>query len=99
MQNRDQAGSGAAGGNWSWHDARRMYYQALTEPDPVRREALLAATFRALGQIMHLVVDASVPEHVRNDEHPLGTTPFFWSYDAWVQSRHGNPADSGPFVE
>ena len=99
MQNHDQESTGAAGGNWSWHDARRMYYQALTEPDPTRREALLAATFRALGQIMHLVVDASVPEHVRNDEHPLGTLPFFWSYDAWVQSRHGSPADSGPFVE
>ena len=99
MQNRDQGGTGAAGGNWSWHDARRMYYQALTEPDPARREALLAATFRALGQIMHLVVDASVPEHARDDEHPLGTTPFFWSYDAWVQSRHGSPADSGLFVD
>jgi hypothetical protein len=99
MQNRDQGSTGAAGGNWSWHDARRMYYQALTEPDPAQREALLAATFRALGQIMHLVVDASVPEHVRNDEHPLGTTPFFWSYDTWIHSRHGSQDESNLFVQ
>ena len=95
MQNRDQASTGAAGGNWSWHDARRMYYQALTEPDPVRREALLAATFRALGQIMHLVVDASNPDHARNDPHPLPSVRFigglFWNYDKWVQSQHGAP--------
>ena len=99
MQNRDQKSTGAAGGNWSWHDARRMYYQALTEPDPALRQALLAATFRALGQIMHLVVDASVPEHVRDDEHPLGTTPFFWSYDTWIQSRHGSQDESDLFID
>jgi hypothetical protein len=91
MQNPNQDSTGAAGGNWSWHDARRMYYQALTEPDSARREALLAATFRALGQIMHLVVDASNPDHVRDDEHWLASVPFlgFWNYDKWVQSQHG----------
>ena len=34
------------------------------------REVLWADLFRALGQIMHLVVDASVPEHTRNDAAP-----------------------------
>ena len=99
MQNRDQGGGQAAGGSWSWRDARRMYYQALTEPDSKQRESLLAATFRALGQIMHVVADASVPEHVRNDEHPLGTTPFFWSYDRWVESGRGNERDPALFAE
>lgn len=99
LQSRDQEGVGAAGGNWSWHDARRTYYEALTKPDSTQREALLAATFRALGQVMHVVADASVPEHVRNDEHPLGTAPFFWSYDAWVQSDHQTDDDPGRFVE
>ena len=102
MQNRDQESTGAAGGNWSWHDARRMYYQALTEPDPAKREALLAATFRALGQIMHLVVDASNPDHARNDPHPLPSVRFigglFWNYDKWVLSRHTGPNDGNPFI-
>ena len=102
MQHRDQEGAGAAGGNWSWRDARRMYYQALTEPDPARREALLAATFRALGQIMHLVVDASNPDHARNDPHPLPSVRFigslFWNYDKWVLSRHTGANDGNPFI-
>jgi hypothetical protein len=93
MQNRRQTLTGAAGGNWSWSDARRMYYQSLIEPDPERRDALLAATFRALGQIMHLVVDASNPDHARNDPHPLPSAPLlgilFWNYDKDVESRHG----------
>ncbi|MDA1183272.1 MAG: hypothetical protein O2930_01340 [Acidobacteria bacterium] len=98
IQNRDQSSVGAAGGNWSWHDARDTYYQALTEPNSPQREALLANTFRALGQIMHTVVDASVPEHARNDEHPLGSVPFFWSYDTWVQSGHAGGNDPEPFI-
>lgn len=98
IQARDQGGTGAAGGNWSWHDARRTYYQALTEPDSTQREALLAATFRALGQVMHVVVDASVPEHARNDAHPLGSIPFFWSYDTWVQSGHAGDDDPELFI-
>ena len=74
---------------WSWRDARRLYYEALTEPDPLQREALWADLFRALGQIMHLVVDASVPEHTRNDMHPLGALTLGNSYERWVASQHG----------
>ena len=43
-----------------------------TSTEREREVVLLAATFRALGQIMHLVVDASVPEHARDDEHRIG---------------------------
>lgn len=99
LQRANQSATGAFGGNWSWADARRMYHQALTEPDPRQRDALLAATFRALGQVMHLVVDASVPEHVRNDEHPLPYVAAqlglkgFWNYEKWIQMRHGADID------
>jgi hypothetical protein len=55
---------------WSWRHARAHYHAALTAADPAEREQLWARTFRALGQLMHLVVDASVPEHVRDDPHP-----------------------------
>ena len=73
---------------WSWPSARVRYYQALTEADPVRREALWADLFRALGQVMHLVVDASVPEHTRNDMHPLGAMKIENSYERWVGDQH-----------
>ena len=68
------------GGSWSWQDARRYFYIALTgkgpngtviAEKPEEREVYYAKTFRAIGQLMHLVQDASVPEHVRNDIHVL----------------------------
>lgn len=67
------------GGNWSWQDARRYFYIALTGKNldgtevaktQAERDAYFAYTFRAVGQQMHLVEDASVPAHVRNDAHP-----------------------------
>ena len=87
MQHTSQGGR-SPGGFWSWRDARRLYYEALTEPDAVRREALWADVFRALGQIMHLVVDASVPEHTRDDVHLLGAIKLGSSYEQWVGSQH-----------
>lgn len=89
MQEPDQSGEGLGG--WSWRDARQLYYRALTESDPVRREALWADLFRALGQIMHLVVDASVPEHARDDAHVLGALGLATSYERWVGEQQGAP--------
>lgn len=54
---------------WSWQQARLYYLEALTDANKDIREEKFAATFRALGQVMHLVSDASVPAHVRNDIH------------------------------
>ena len=51
----------------SWIRARGAYFAALTLREPAAREAALAETFQALGQIMHLVQDLAVPAHVRND--------------------------------
>jgi hypothetical protein len=68
------------GGKWSWQDARENFYIALTGKDfngktvailQKDREQYLAYTLRSIGQLMHLVQDASVPEHVRNDIHLL----------------------------
>lgn len=57
------------GGKWSWPDARSYFYNALTATSKAERERYFADTFRAAGQQMHLVQDASAPEHVRNDIH------------------------------
>lgn len=70
---------------WSWPKARQYFHTALTHADPGTREQAFADTFRALGQIMHLVVDGSVPEHVRNDPHPLG--PVYGNYEYWVSDQ------------
>ena len=85
---------------WSWKDAREFYRTALTAPDARTREAAAADLFRALGQIMHLVVDASVPEHTRDDEHPLGSVVSFLggragNYEYWVSEEQARLGGAG----
>lgn len=80
---------------WSWQNARDYYWTALTATTSSAREKAFADTFRALGQVMHLVVDASVPEHVRNDIHPIeGACRMIGirclgNYEYWVSDKHG----------
>jgi hypothetical protein len=50
---------------YSWALARKYYHQALLTGS----EEQYAKTFRSVGQLMHLVSDAAVPAHVRNDAH------------------------------
>jgi hypothetical protein len=97
MQEPSQAGADTG---WfrSWGDARRLYYQALIEPNANTRERLWADLFLTLGQIMHLVVDASVPEHTRNDPHPFGGLTSTSSYEYWVSGQHPTPELAAPFV-
>ena len=87
---------------WGWKDAREFYRKALTSSDLGTREAATADLFRALGQVMHLVVDASVPEHTRSDPHPLGTITNLLglragNYEYWVSEQHAGPAE-GDFI-
>lgn len=77
---------------WSWQNARKYYYQALTSSDNASRERKFADTFRALGQVMHLLSDSSVPEHTRNDIHvfPILDNQNFrgigrWTYETWCK--------------
>ena len=89
-------------GNFSWLDARRYFLTALTEPNPTRREQAFADTFRALGQVMHLISDASVPEHVRNDPHPMATVQDKFgqvgNYEYWVQAQHMKAGTEAAFI-
>jgi len=81
----------------AWQDARRFFRNALTASELGDREQAFADTFRALGQQMHLVVDASVPEHVRNDPHVMESIlrgvglRGYGSYEHWVSDQHGRP--------
>ena len=56
---------------WSWNDAREYYFKALTSPTKAERDENWAKTFRALGQVMHLLQDSANPAHVRDDPHVL----------------------------
>lgn len=88
------------GGHWSWSDARNYFYTALTgkgfagtdfadvviAPTWLDKDRYLADTFRAVGQLMHLVQDSSVPEHVRNSLHIL---PAYESQVEAFRSKNG----------
>ena len=67
-------------GNYSWLDVRDYYYKALTSTDKTTRDSYFAQTFRGLGQLMHLIQDASVPAHTRNDFH------LFYNYEDYAGS-------------
>jgi hypothetical protein len=81
---------------WTWSSARCYFHRALTGSTSAVREQAWADTFRAIGQQMHLVVDASVPEHTRNDPHPLGG--LFGSYEYWVSDRHATSELEQDFI-
>lgn len=51
----------------TWNNARYFYHQALTATEQTKRDSAFAMTFRALGQVSHLLQDMAVPAHVRND--------------------------------
>jgi hypothetical protein len=79
-QNPNQDPHQELGGNWSWHDARDYFYKGLTLEEKTQREEALGKAFRALGQLMHLVQDLSVPAHTRNEVHGL-----IFHYEAWLE--------------
>jgi len=79
---------------WSWTKARNYYYKALTLTTKDERELNYAYTFRALGQVMHLIADSSVPAHVRSDIHvfPLtipgiGIEAGRQTYESWAKKN------------
>lgn len=81
----------AGGGNWSWKDARARYLAALTSGTKEERERAFAQMFLTLGHLTHLIQDASVPAHTRNDPHLL-----YEGYEAWVEAvRRGGPGPGG----
>jgi len=87
-------GSSVTKNYWSWPKARSYYYKALTSSTKDEREQNFAFTFRALGQVMHLLSDSSVPAHVRNDIHvfPLtipgiGMEVGKQTYESWARKK------------
>jgi hypothetical protein len=70
--------------DYSWLLSRDYYYQALLTGS----EEQYAKTFRSIGQVMHLVSDAAVPAHVRNDAHlKKGFYDDSDPYENWVKNK------------
>jgi hypothetical protein len=90
-------------GDWSWQKTREYFYAALTSVNETDRQANFAKTFSGLGHQMHLLQDAAVPDHVRNDAHPedaimkknLSGSKYF---EAWAkdQASYINTLASAP---
>ncbi len=88
-------------GNWSWQQIKDYYYLALTSNTEEERQENFAKTFRGLGHQMHLIQDAAVPAHVRNDAHPFAYNRMMglhiekWAAEAkninYINSLAGNP--------
>jgi hypothetical protein len=55
------------GQEMGWDNARTYFHEALTSTVPAVREEKYVKTFKAVGQVMHLLQDMAVPAHVRND--------------------------------
>jgi hypothetical protein len=102
QQNPAQNQSLGGGGNWSWHDARQRYWNALTGTTAgggstrEQRDRALAETFLTLGHLTHFIQDASVPAHTRNDQHLVVD-----GYETWTdRARLGTPpADAALFLQ
>jgi hypothetical protein len=64
-----QNGSGRDFNERSWGYARLHFLEFLRVSSPEARQRQLATTFSLLGTQVHLIQDASVPAHVRDDGH------------------------------
>jgi hypothetical protein len=60
----------------SWKKTREFYYNALVAGNENDKTTNLGNMFKGIGHQIHLVQDASVPDHVRNDTHFLNGIPL-----------------------
>ena len=80
-------------GDWSWQTVRNYFYNALIATDNSSRQTNFAKTFRGLGHQIHLLQDAAVPDHVRNDAHPedelFGKNPLngIAYFETWAKNE------------
>jgi hypothetical protein len=59
----------AIGQSYSYADARKYYWQALTNADATTRNTDFGLTFQILGQVVHHIEDMAQPQHARDEAH------------------------------
>lgn len=100
-QTDDQDPKHALYGSWSWQNVRNYFFSALTSVNNDARADFFAKTFRGVGQQMHIIQDASVPEHVRNDAHILEGYEKYVDEDLrkatlWLETSSGTDSLTSP---
>jgi hypothetical protein len=79
-------------GDQSWSSIRDWYYNALifetnySNQNNEARKNYFAKVFKGLGHQIHLIQDAAVPCHVRNDGHPDMTMYNIPTLEAWAET-------------
>ncbi|UCE59025.1 MAG: hypothetical protein JSU63_16470, partial [Phycisphaerales bacterium] len=73
--------------DWDFNAARTFYFNALTSALPADRSEHMAHTFRAVGQVMHLIQDMGSTAHTRGDPHPS-----FAPFEAYTSTHFGTVA-------
>ncbi len=100
--------------SYSYTDARDAYWWALTrqyrrgasppysaeerELDARDRMRLWATTFRALGNVVHVLEDAGQPQHTRNDAHSMINSPQAQAFEGYTNARVLGFGDVGDYV-
>lgn len=88
--------------HFSYADARDNYWLALTArrqaaelpydatrraEDAHERQRYWATTFRALGDVIHVLQDAAQPQHVRNDPHSPAHSKQQEAFEGYTNAR------------
>lgn len=72
-------------GDNSWRTVRDSLFSGLTTSILSERKHYFAKMFKALGHQVHLIQDMAVPDHVRNDSHPLNSV-----FDGFFTNNKGS---------
>lgn len=92
---------GNRGNHYSYADARNTFWWALTRQeskalgipygdartDAQDRLYLWATTFRALGDVVHLLEDTAQPQHTRNDPHSIIDSGEQQAFEGYTNAR------------
>jgi hypothetical protein len=78
--------------DFSFADARRYFYNALTSKSVSDQKTSFGRTFQTLGQVIHHIQDMAQPQHVRNDPH-MDTFSLGGLNPAYAPSRYERYTD------
>ncbi|HBD10111.1 MAG TPA: hypothetical protein DCZ69_17805 [Syntrophobacteraceae bacterium] len=83
---------------YSWRMARDAFYEALMSDTDEGSDQNFVLFYERFGRVLHLLQDAAVPAHTRNDmfghldfEEVQGWNPKNWGgnlYEFWIQKNH-----------
>ena len=69
LEDREQIDSVVWTQKYSYPDARKYFYNALTLPSKTDRDRNFGLVFQTVGHVIHHLQDMAQPQHVRNDQH------------------------------